>query len=107
MMFAMSPPTMSPPAAARHRTPPEARHRKPTEVRRAELADAALRILARQGARRFTARALARELGITDGAVFRHVPSMDAVLDLVVERMAATLGADLPAPGGDALERVG
>lgn len=83
------------------------RRRKPTEVRRAEIADAALRVMAVQGGRRFTARALASEVGVTDGALFRHFPDMDAIVDAVVERMEAMLFAAAPPAGGDPIERLG
>jgi AcrR family transcriptional regulator len=83
------------------------RHRKPTEVRRAEIAEAALRVMAVQGGRRFTARALANEVGVTDGALFRHFPDMDAIVDAVVERMEAMLFAVAPPAGGDPIERLG
>ena len=79
------------------RTPP--RRRKSTGVRRAEIADAALRIIAEQGARRFTARALANEVGVTDGALFRHFPNMDAIVDAV---FSIALPAD-----ADPIDRLG
>jgi AcrR family transcriptional regulator len=87
--------------------PPPPRHRKPTGIRRGEIAEAAMRVMATRGTRGFTARVLAREVGITDGAVFRHFPSMEAIVDAVVERMEAMLFADLPPAGGDPLERLG
>jgi AcrR family transcriptional regulator len=93
--------------AAMETAPPPLRHRKPTEVRRGEIADAAMRVMATQGTRGFTARVLAREVGITDGAVFRHFPSMEAIVDAVVERMEAVLFAGLPPAGGDPVERLG
>jgi AcrR family transcriptional regulator len=83
------------------------RRRKPTEVRRAEIADAALRVMAEQGGRRFTARALANEVGVTDGALFRHFPDMDAIVDAVVKRMEAMLFAVAPPAGADPIERLG
>lgn len=88
-------------------TPRPARSRKPTDVRRAEIADAALRVIADQGARHFTARALAQEVGITDGAVFRHFASMEEVVTAVVERMEAVLFADAPPEHADPVERLG
>jgi len=93
--------------SAMEAAPPAPRHRKPTGIRRGEIAAAAMRIMASQGTRRFTARVLAREVGITDGAVFRHFPSMDAVVDAVVERMEAVLFAEFPPADGDPIERLG
>jgi AcrR family transcriptional regulator len=88
-----------------NRTAP--RCRKPTGVRRTEIADAALRVMAVQGGRRFTARALAGEIGITDGALFRHFPNMDAIVDAVVERMETMLFSAAPPADADPIERLG
>ena len=49
--------------------------RKPADDRRREIADAALRVIADHGLGRFTALAIAREVGITDAALFRHFPT--------------------------------
>jgi AcrR family transcriptional regulator len=83
------------------------RRRKPTEVRRTEIADVALRVMATQGGRRFTARALAGEIGVTDGALFRHFPNMDAIVDAVVERMETMLFSAAPPAEADPIERLG
>jgi DNA-binding transcriptional regulator YbjK len=53
--------------------------RKPADTRRREIADAALRIVAGEGLARFTAMAIAREVGVSDAALFRHFPTMDAI----------------------------
>lgn len=81
--------------------------RKPTEVRQTEIADAAMRVIAAQGARHFTARALAQEVGITDGAVFRHFATMEAIVAAVVGRIGTVLfSAPLPTQA-DPIERLG
>jgi len=81
--------------------------RKPTEIRRAEIADAAMRVIAAQGARQFTARALAREVGITDGALFRHFASMEEIVAAVVERIEAVLFAGTLPAQADPIARLG
>lgn len=81
--------------------------RKPTGVRRTEIADAAMRVIAAQGARHFTARALAQEVGITDGAVFRHFASMEEVVGAVVERIETVLFSAPPPAHADPIERLG
>ncbi len=88
-------------------SPPPPRRRKPTAVRRDEIVDAALRVMARRGARSFTALAVAREVGVTDGALFRHFPNMDAIADAVVERMEAMLFAVVPPAEADPIGRLG
>lgn len=73
--------------------------RKPTEERRTEIADAALRIIGTRGIASLTVAALARELGLTGGALYRHYPSTDAILEAVAARAAELLDASLPPPG--------
>lgn len=60
--------------------------RKPTEVRRREIAAAALRVIGEQGAAELTTANLARAVGLTPGALFRHFASLDEVLEAAVER---------------------
>jgi AcrR family transcriptional regulator len=86
---------------------PHPQLRKPTVVRRAEIADAAMRVIAAQGARHFTARALAQEVGITDGAVFRHFATMEAIVAAGVERMETVLFSEPPPTQADPIERLG
>ncbi|MCK6588493.1 MAG: TetR/AcrR family transcriptional regulator [Polyangiaceae bacterium] len=73
-------------------------HRRSTEERQAEIADAALRILATRGIGALTVSALAKELGLTGGALYRHFASTDAILDAVAERAVGLLVASLPPP---------
>lgn len=80
--------------------------RKPTGVRRTEIVDAATRIIATRGARKFTAQLLASEVGVTPGAIFRHFESMGAIVDAVVDRMEAMLSADFPPEAGEPLARL-
>jgi AcrR family transcriptional regulator len=54
--------------------------RKPTSVRREEIARTALSIIGERGLRELSTATLAREVGLTSGALFRHFPSMDAIL---------------------------
>jgi TetR/AcrR family transcriptional regulator len=84
------------------------RGRRPGESpdRPAQIVDAAMGIIATQGSRRFTAQVLAAEIGVTPGALFRHFPSMEAIVDAVVERTGAILEADFPRGVSDPLERL-
>ena len=72
--------------------------RKPTTVRRAELADAALRIVATRGIAALSTRTLAEEVGLTSGGLFRHYATLDDLLIGVSDRAAELLGATFPAP---------
>jgi AcrR family transcriptional regulator len=84
-----------------------AQRRRASEVRQVELADAALRIIATHGVAALGTRRLAAEVGLTSGAIFRHFPSLDALLDAVVGRVEAVLAATFPAAGLPPAERLG
>ena len=64
--------------------------RQPTP-RRLQIADAALGVIAAQGLGRFTTAAIAAEIGVTDGSLFRHFASKEeivlAALDRAEERL--------------------
>jgi AcrR family transcriptional regulator len=86
---------------------PERASRKPAEDRRREIADAALRVIATQGLGRFTAVAIAREVGLTDGALFRHFPSKEAIVDAAIDRVEELLFEGFPPEADDPVERLG
>jgi AcrR family transcriptional regulator len=69
--------------------------RKPTAERREEIAGAALRLIGTRGIAALTVASLAAELGLTGGALYRHFPSTDAILDAVAARAEALLDATL------------
>jgi TetR/AcrR family transcriptional regulator len=69
--------------------------RKPTAERQEEILDAAARILARDGVASLTIATLAKEVGVTTGALFRHFDTRDAILVALAERTAEQLRADL------------
>lgn len=82
--------------------------RRSTGERRAEIADAALRIIATRGIAALSTATLAAEVGLTTGALFRHFPSRDAILDEVSRRVEELLQASLPSadlPPAQRLER--
>lgn len=70
--------------------------RRSSEVRQAELIEAALAIIANQGIAALTTRSLSEHVGLTTGAIFRHFPSIDAVLDAVAVRVETVLDATYP-----------
>lgn len=80
--------------------------RKSTDLRREEIADAAMAILAQDGHRRFTTKLLAARLGLTEGAIFRHFPTMESIADTVVDRMGEALLPSLEASNERPLERL-
>lgn len=87
--------------------PAEARvRRKPTEVRQAEIVEAAMRIIASKGAKRFTARLIAEDVGVTAGAIYRHFSGMDEIVEAVIERTEAILFDGFPPAAADPWERL-
>lgn len=88
-------------------TPSEHPSRKPAEDRRREIADAALRVIAGQGLGRFTALAVAREVGLSDAALFRHFSSMEAIVDAAIDRVEELLFEGFPPADEDPLDRLG
>jgi len=80
--------------------------RRSSEVRQVELTDAALHIIATRGIAAVTTRNLATQVGLSSGAIFRHFPSIDALLEAVVFRVEAVLDATFPPANLPALERL-
>lgn len=83
------------------------RTRKPADSRRRDIADAALKVIAEQGLARFTALAIAREVGVSDAALFRHFPSKQAIVLAVIDRVEEVLFEGFPPQGADPIERLG
>lgn len=81
--------------------------RKPAESRKREIADAALQVIADQGLARFTSLAIARAVGVSDAALFRHFPSKEAIVLAVIDRVEEILFAGFPPEGADPIERLG
>jgi len=86
---------------------PIVRKRQRGEVRRPQIADAALRIIGTRGLREFTVQALAREIGVSDAALFRHFPSKLAIVLGAIDRMEEILFEGFPPEAADPLARLG
>ena len=80
--------------------------RKPAAARREEVAQAALRLIGAQGLSALTTATLAAEVGLTTGALFRHFPSLDAVLAAAVATATARVESTFPAPDAPPLDRL-
>ena len=63
----------------------ESKRRLPTSERREQLAAAALRILSDRGFAALTAKNLGNEVGITDGAVFKHFSDKEAIVEAAID----------------------
>jgi AcrR family transcriptional regulator len=71
------------------------RRRSNTEVRRMQIADAARAVAVRYGSEHVTVRRIAKEIGVSDGALYRHFKSKHDILSLMVERIQEDLVADI------------
>lgn len=70
-------------------TPPQTR--LPAEQRQAEIVQAVLKLAARQEPASITTTHIANEIGLSQGAVFRHFPNKEAVWLAVAEWLEASL----------------
>ena len=67
------------------------RERLHTGVRQDQLTAATLAVLSEHGLRGLSIAAVARRVGLTPSAIYRHFPSKDAMLDAVLDRMRERL----------------
>lgn len=81
--------------------------RKPADSRRREIADAALKVIAERGPARFTSLAIAREVGVSDAALFRHFATKEAIVLAVIDHVEEILFAGFPPAAEDPIERLG
>ncbi len=82
------------------------RTRKPTAERREEIARAVLRIIGEQGLTSLTTTSLAKEIGLTSGALFRHFKSLDEILSEAVRYGLARIEETFPDDSLPPLERL-
>jgi AcrR family transcriptional regulator len=75
--------------------PKKIQKRRNTEVRRRQIADAARELIIRYGSEHITGRRIAKEIGITEGAIYRHFKSKRDILSFLIEDIEATLVADI------------
>lgn len=77
------------------------RHGQPSRspLTREAIVDAALRVLEREGAEGFSMRRVAEEVGTGAASLYWHVPNKDALVELVVDRVAGEI--DMPPPDPD------
>ena len=78
----------------------------PLTPKQAEIADAALRIIGTQGISALTTAVLAAELGVSQGAPFRHFANREEILGAVVRRVEEVILSTFPGPMDSPLERI-
>lgn len=80
--------------------------RKPGDERRREIAEAAIRLIGTRGISSLTTTALAAEVGLTSGALFRHFTSREAILQEAVRCAALRIERTFPASDLPPLDRL-
>lgn len=73
--------------------------RRSTEVRRTQIADAARALTVKYGSEHITVRRIAKEIGISEGALYRHFKSKREILSFMVERIEEEWVADMVKDG--------
>ncbi|MBU1239292.1 TetR/AcrR family transcriptional regulator [Myxococcota bacterium] len=80
--------------------------RQPTEQRQKQIAMAALKIISVHGLRKFTTAAIAKEVGISDGTIFRHFANKSEIVTAALAMAEAILFENFPPESDEPLERL-
>ena len=80
--------------------------RKPAVERRDEIARAVLRIIGERGLTSLTIATIAAEVGVTNGALYRHFASLDEILEETVRHGVERIDATFPDPSLPPVERL-
>ena len=69
--------------------------RKDTLIRQKEIVSAARKLIVKYGSEHVTVRKVAQEIGVTEGAIYKHFKSKRDVLSFLVDDIEATLIGDI------------
>jgi AcrR family transcriptional regulator len=72
-----------------------AQGRKSTTIRKKQIMDAARKLIVRSGSEHVTVRNMAREVGITEAAIYRHFKSKKEILSFLADSVADGLLHDI------------
>jgi AcrR family transcriptional regulator len=81
--------------------------RQTRAVRREQVVGTVLRIIADQGVSSLTTTLLAKEIGVTSGALFRHFATREEILGETVRHVAETIDGTFPDDSLPAAKRLG
>jgi len=79
--------------------PAKVQKRLSTAVRRRQIADAARALTVKHGSEHLTVGKIAKEIGVSEGALYRHFKSKRDILSLMVERVEEDLVVDIEESG--------
>ena len=80
--------------------------RKPSKERQREIVLAVLHIIGERGSSSLTTAAIAAEIGVTSGALFRHYDSLDDIFRAVLHYAQTTIETTFPDPALPPIERL-
>jgi AcrR family transcriptional regulator len=69
--------------------------RKTTEVRQKEIVAAARKLIVKYGSEHITVKRMAKEIGVTEGTIYRHFKSKRDILSFLVDDIENTLMEDI------------
>jgi AcrR family transcriptional regulator len=72
--------------------------RKSTAIRKQQIIDAARKLIIRKGSEHLTVRAMAKEVGLTEAAIYRHFKSKREILSFLMNHIMGTMLHDVEQP---------
>lgn len=69
--------------------------RENTQVRQKQIVSAARRLIVKYGSEHVTVRRMAKEIGVSEGAIYRHFKSKSDVLSFLIDDIEETLIGDI------------
>lgn len=72
--------------------------REHTEVRQKQIVSAARKLIVKSGSEHVTIRKIAKEIGVSEGAIYRHFASKNDILSLLIDDIENTLFKDFSVP---------
>lgn len=69
--------------------------RESTQVRQKQIVSAARKLIVRHGSEHVTVRRMAKEIGVSEGAIYRHFRSKSDILAFLVDDIEGTLIGDI------------
>lgn len=75
--------------------------RKSTAVRKQQIIDAARKLIIKKGSEHLTVRAMAKEVGLTEAAIYRHFKSKREILSFLMDHIMDSMLHDVERTTGD------
>jgi AcrR family transcriptional regulator len=69
--------------------------RKDTLIRQKEIASAARKLIVKYGSENVTVKRMAKEIGVSEGAIYRHFKSKRDIISLLIDDIEKTLVTDI------------